>query len=93
MRKKSPGKVIFKWGNLVQVYRSDLDFTFKTKRKLTPRWSAPFCIKSRKWNTYKLITINRSNVKGEFSARRLRRFHPRDGTTLVADQEQYMSML
>ncbi|KAG2335885.1 hypothetical protein BDR05DRAFT_841490, partial [Suillus weaverae] len=37
-----PGEVIFKIGQLVQVYRNDLDYTFKTERKLIPKWSVPW---------------------------------------------------
>jgi hypothetical protein len=38
---QAPKEVIFKAGQLVQVYRSDLDFTFKAERKMEPKWSAP----------------------------------------------------
>lgn len=38
---KAPGEVTFCAGDLVQVYRSDLDFTVSTAWKLEPRWSAP----------------------------------------------------
>jgi hypothetical protein len=38
---RAPREVIFKAGQLVQVYRSDLDFTFKAERKMEPKWSAP----------------------------------------------------
>ena len=34
-----PGEVVFHTGQLVQIYRSDLDFTLKTDRKLLPKWS------------------------------------------------------
>ncbi|KZP11075.1 hypothetical protein FIBSPDRAFT_664945, partial [Athelia psychrophila] len=30
--------VTFRINDLVQVYRSDLDYTFKTERKLLPKW-------------------------------------------------------
>jgi hypothetical protein len=36
-----PREVVFKAGDLVQVYRSDLDNTFKTERKLLPKFSVP----------------------------------------------------
>lgn len=36
---KKREEVVFKPGQLVQVYHSDLDYTFKTERKLLPRWS------------------------------------------------------
>ena len=38
---KFPREVIFKTGQLVQVYRNDLTYTFKTERKLLPHWSPP----------------------------------------------------
>ena len=38
---QSLGVVTFKKGQLVQVYRNDLTYTFKSERKLLPRWSAP----------------------------------------------------
>ncbi|KAH9848301.1 hypothetical protein C2E23DRAFT_711579, partial [Lenzites betulinus] len=33
------GPVVFKNDSLVQVYRNDLDYTFKMERKLLPKWS------------------------------------------------------
>ncbi|KIJ66668.1 hypothetical protein HYDPIDRAFT_86081, partial [Hydnomerulius pinastri MD-312] len=39
--KRQPGEVIFTKGQLVQIYRSDLDYTFKTERKILPKWSEP----------------------------------------------------
>ncbi|KZP27119.1 hypothetical protein FIBSPDRAFT_687472, partial [Athelia psychrophila] len=30
--------ITFKINDLVQVYMSDLDYTFKTERKLLPKW-------------------------------------------------------
>ena len=88
-----PKEVIFKRGNLVQVHRTDLNFTHSTIRKLTPRWSPPFRVTKRIRNAYKLETLNGSQAQGEYSARRLRRFHPRDGTQLAADQERYMEKM
>ncbi|TFK21583.1 hypothetical protein FA15DRAFT_550403, partial [Coprinopsis marcescibilis] len=44
---KSPREVVFQAGNLVQVYRSDLDYTFSTARKLLPKFSAPRRVVSR----------------------------------------------
>jgi RNase H-like domain found in reverse transcriptase/Reverse transcriptase (RNA-dependent DNA polymerase) len=38
---KAPREVIFKPGQLVQVYRSDLTNVFASERKLTPFWSPP----------------------------------------------------
>ncbi|KAI0342574.1 hypothetical protein BDW22DRAFT_1298498, partial [Trametopsis cervina] len=35
------GAVSFRIGDLVQVYRSDLDYTMRSDRKLLPKWSPP----------------------------------------------------
>ncbi|KAJ3911970.1 hypothetical protein F5877DRAFT_29186, partial [Lentinula edodes] len=37
--KKEGREVVFEKGDLVQVYRSDLDYTFKTIKKIIPKWS------------------------------------------------------
>jgi len=40
--KKKPGQVVFKRGEkLVSNLSHDLDYTFKTERKLIPKWSQP----------------------------------------------------
>ena len=54
---QSPGEVVFSKGQLVQVYRSDLDYTFKTECKLLPKWSSPQRITSRSLNAYTLETL------------------------------------
>ncbi|KAG2742840.1 hypothetical protein P692DRAFT_201655426, partial [Suillus brevipes Sb2] len=41
------GEVTFETGQLVQVYASNVDNTFKTSRKIIPRWSAPHRIVTR----------------------------------------------
>ena len=82
----TPGEVIFLKGQLVQIYRSDLDFTFKTERKLLPKWSTPQHISSKNLNSYSLETLKGEPIQGTFSARRLRRFIPREGTTLAEEQ-------
>jgi hypothetical protein len=53
---KTPGEVIFLKGQLVQIYWSNLDYTFKTKRKLLPKWSTPHRVASRHLNSYVLET-------------------------------------
>ncbi|KAG2743091.1 hypothetical protein P692DRAFT_201809315 [Suillus brevipes Sb2] len=90
---RAPGEVLFKPGQLVQVYRSDLDYTFKTERKLLPKWSVPRRITSRLRNLYKLETLEGVPLQGEYSARRLRAFTPRTGTTLAKKQEEYEKKL
>ncbi|KAJ3897968.1 hypothetical protein F5879DRAFT_766333, partial [Lentinula edodes] len=37
--KKEGREVVFEKGDLVQVYRSDLGYTFKTIKKIIPKWS------------------------------------------------------
>ena len=83
----NPGEVIFSKGHLVQIYRSDLDYTFKTERKLLPKWSPPQRVVSRHLNSYVLETLNGDPLSGSFSARRLRRFIPREGTKLAEEQK------
>ena len=82
------GEVIFKPGQLVQVYRSDLDYTFKTERKLLPKWSHPRRIVARNANSYTIETLEGVPIPGNFSARRLRKFLPREGTQLALRQAE-----
>jgi len=84
---QNPGEVVFSKGELVQIYRSDLDYTFRTERKLLPKWSLPQRVASRNLNSYNLETIKGDPVPGLFSARRLRRFTPKEGTKLSKDQK------
>jgi hypothetical protein len=77
-----PREVVFKAGDLVQVYRSDLDYTFKTERKVLPKFSAPRRVISRSKNSYQLETLEGFPIAGRFSSRRLRLFVPRKGTEL-----------
>lgn len=78
--------ITFKVNDLVQIYRNDLDYTFRTNRKLLPKWGAVRRVVSRDVNAYKLATLEGLILKGRFSARRLRRFVPRAGTNLEAEQ-------
>jgi hypothetical protein len=77
-----PREVTFRAGDLAQVYRSDLDFTLATDRKLLPKFSAPRRVVSRNQNSYQLETLEGFPIAGKFSSRRLRRFIPRQGTEL-----------
>ncbi|KAJ3897128.1 hypothetical protein F5879DRAFT_788013, partial [Lentinula edodes] len=45
--KKEGKEVVFRKGDLVQVYRSDLDYTFKTIKKIIPKWSRPYRVAER----------------------------------------------
>ena len=80
--------MVFINGQLVQIYRSDLDYTFKTERKLLPKWSAPQRVVSRLMNSYVLETVNGERLPGTFSARRLRTFIPKEGTKLAEEQRK-----
>ena len=81
-----PREITFKAGDLVQVYRSDLDYTFATDRKLLPKFSAPRRVVSRNQNSYQLETLEGFPIAGKFSSRRLRQFIPRQGTELDRTQ-------
>ena len=81
-----PGEVTFSKGQLVQIYRSDLDYTFKTDRKLLPKWSSPQRVVERNLNSYTLEKLDGTPIAGLFSARRLREFIPREGTDLAREQ-------
>jgi hypothetical protein len=83
---RHPREVIFRAGDLVQVYRNDLDFTFKAERKLLPKFSAPRRVVSRIKNSYQLETLEGFPIAGRFSSRRLRLFIPRKGTDLDSIQ-------
>ena len=85
---RKPGEVTFSKGQLVQIYRSDLDETFKTERKLLPKWSPPHRVVARTLNSYTLETLAGIPIKGHFSARHLRRFWPREGTELARVQKE-----
>ena len=85
---KTPGEVTFSKGQLVQIYRSDLDYTFKTERKLLPKWSTPQRVVSRHLNSYVLETLTGDPIPGTFSARRLRGFVPAEGSRLAEEQKR-----
>ena len=82
------GEVIFQRGQLVQIYRNDLAKSISSERKLTPMWSEPHRVSERLLNSYKLETLDGQPVEGEFHARRLRGFVPREGTELAEQQKE-----
>ena len=88
--KSKAGPVTFHIGQLVQVFRSDLAYSIGSERKITPMWSIPRRVTERLVNSYKLETLDGARLEGEFSARRLREFVPRDGTDLAEAQQEYM---
>jgi hypothetical protein len=87
------GKVIFKPGELVQVFRSNLVKTVSNERKLTCRWSEPHRIQRRLLNSYALETVEGLDMDGIFSSRRLRHYRPRAGTPLAVAQAKFMARM
>ncbi|KIN98063.1 hypothetical protein M404DRAFT_158565, partial [Pisolithus tinctorius Marx 270] len=71
-----PGEVVFNLGQLVQIYRSDTDYTFKTECKLLLKWSTPHRIAEWLQNAYKLVTLNGTPLHSEYSTRQLHAFTP-----------------
>jgi hypothetical protein len=55
-------------------------------------WAGPL-VTERILNSYKVKTINGMLLEGEFNARRLRVFEPREGTELAVVQRAYMEQL
>jgi hypothetical protein len=82
------GEVTFEKGHLVQVYRSDIAKSIGTERKLMPMWSEPRRVSERMLNSYKLETVDGQPLEGEYHARRLRGFTPREGTELALQQKE-----
>ena len=82
------GEVTFEKGELVQIHRSDLAKSISSERKLRPMWSEPHRITEKLLNSYKLATLEGQQLDGEYHARRLRRFIPRKGTELEAQQRE-----
>lgn len=89
VRKRTPREVIFSTGELVQVYRSDTDYSFKALYKLLPKWSKPHRILERISNSYRLESLEGVELKGLYHARRIRSFVPRQGTRLNLEQEEF----
>jgi hypothetical protein len=89
----SGGEVIFKPGELVQVFRSDLVKTVSNERKLTCRWSEPHRVQRRLLNSYTLEMVEGLDMDGIFSSRRLRHYRPRAGTPLVVAQAEFMARM
>ncbi|KAK1222234.1 hypothetical protein PQX77_014928 [Marasmius sp. AFHP31] len=56
--KRHPKEVVFKKGDFVQVYQRAWDTTFKTERKLVPKWSMLKRVVKRNVNSYVLETLD-----------------------------------
>src|SRR6266481_2096180 len=80
--------VIFVTGDLVQVYDSKLDMTFKSRAKLLPRWSSPRKVAEKHLNSYALCTQDGRELPGTFHAHRLRHYVSRkEGPTTSTGRE------
>src|SRR5271168_3864027 len=82
------GEVIFEVGQLIQIYRNDIAKSIGSERKLLPVWSEPHRIRERLLNSYKVETLEGHLLEGEYHARRLREFIPREGTELANRQKE-----
>jgi hypothetical protein len=71
------------------VYQSNLDYTFKTERKLMPKWSSPYWVMDRATNTYALARLDSTPISREFSTRHLRAFIPPPESQLEKDQQKW----
>jgi hypothetical protein len=84
----STGAAVFEPGDSVQVYRSDMDYTFRVERKMVGKWSDPKKVVRKFGTSYELETLKGEVVEGRLSSRRLRRFHPREGTNLFEEERE-----
>ena len=82
------GEVTFEKGHLVQVYRNDLAKSIGSECKLSPMWSEPRRVVERMFNSYTLESLDGQPLDGEYHARRLREFKPREGTELASQQKE-----
>jgi transposase InsO family protein len=82
------GEEIFTKGQLVQIYQNDLAKTIGSEHKLAPMWSEPHRIVEQLLNSYKLETLQGQPLDREYHAQRIRKFIPREGTELVAQQKE-----
>ena len=83
----------FEKGQLVQVYRNNLAGSLSTTKKIQPMWTGPWRVTEWLLNSYKLATLEGELLKGDYSARRLREFVPREGTELAAEQKAFETAL
>src|ERR1700678_4075029 len=82
------GEITFEKGDLVQIHRSDVAKSIGSERKLMPMWSKLHRVSKRLLNSYKLATLEGQQLDGEYHARRLRKFIPREGTELETQQKE-----
>ena len=88
LEESKEGEVIFEKGQLVQIFRSDLAKSISSERKLALMWSKPHRVVERLLNSYKVETLDGQLLDGEYHARRLRSFTPREGTELATQQKE-----
>jgi hypothetical protein len=66
---QASGEVIFEQGQLIHVYQSDLNYTFRTDHKILPKWSVPRQIQNCILNFYTLKMLEGTLLQGEYSVR------------------------
>jgi len=86
LMQKAPRIVVFQAGDLVQVHATEWVHTLASIKKLIPMWSVPRRVVTRKLNSYTLETLDGIPLSGVYSSRRLRAFHPREGTKLAKEE-------
>jgi hypothetical protein len=69
MLASTEGEVVFKKGDLVQVYRNNLVKLIGTERKLTPMWSEPRRVAEWLLNSCRLELMDGQQLEGEFHMR------------------------
>jgi hypothetical protein len=79
--------VNFEIGDLVQIFDSKLEGSYKSVNKLMPKWSKPHIITGKSLNSYTLSTLLGTAIPGLFHSRRLRTYIPLRGSHLDSISE------
>jgi hypothetical protein len=79
--------VNFEIGDLVQIFDSKLEGSYKSVNKLIPRWSKPHIITGKSLNSYTLSTLLGTAIPGLFHSCRLHTYIPLRGSQLDSMSE------
>jgi hypothetical protein len=90
---KRGGEVLFKRGDLVQVYTSTWDYTFSNTRRLIYRWSMHHRVTQCIFHSYRLETLGGVAMDGLYNVHRLRAFTPKRGGILERVQREFIAQL
>ena len=88
VEKSKAGVVTFELGDLVQVYRSNLGYTFRVDQKMLLRWSDQKHVVRQFGTSYELETLKGEVIEGQFSARWLWMLYAKKGTKLFEEEEK-----